>query len=293
MLEAGDDSTMPGSAAPAVKMEQSQPSRLSSRIMARSPTRLPSMQPVQRPLIEQLPSQPPRVPPPSQPPPLPPGSDDATDAKDEVKSEKAADDAEMDAKPDTEVPGRPTREVTRFGEAPPSEGLAPSPASLMPEQSAPLSAMRGAAGDIGDVREDEQAGAAYDPKSCPIQSEKIPITTIYRPDLMPDRVEGSIYRSRGRIRYDIGARLQSSTCLGSPRMWTILSTAALWLKPACRPAIVSANSLDSGWERFSANQLEYLRMALDSKPAVARESFLRPETYDACQPINDANQRLS
>ena len=192
MLEAGDDSTMPGSAAPAVKMEQSQPSRLSSRIMARSPTRLPSMQPVQRPLIEQLPSQPPRVPPPSQPPPLPPGSDDATDAKDEVKSEKAADDVEMDAKPDTEVPGRPTREVTRFGEAPPSEGLAPSPASLMPEQSAPLSAMRGAAGDIGDVREDEQAGAAYDPKSCPIQSEKIPITTIYRPDLMPDRVEGSI-----------------------------------------------------------------------------------------------------
>ena len=73
-------------------------------------------------------------------------------------------------------------------EAPPPEGLAPSPASLMPEQSTPT----GVKVDIADVREEAQDSAAFDPKSCPIQSEKIPITTVYRPDLMPDRVEGSI-----------------------------------------------------------------------------------------------------
>ena len=104
------------------------------------------------------------------------------------KTEGAAGDVEIDAKPDAECPGRPTPELSRSGEAPPPEGLAPSPASLMPEQSTPT----GVKVDVADVREEAQDGAAFDPKSCPIQSEKIPITTVYRPDLMPDRVEGSI-----------------------------------------------------------------------------------------------------
>ena len=96
----------------------------------------------------------------------------------------------------------------------------------MPEQSTPLSGMTGAAVDIGDVREGEQGGAAFEPKSCPIESEKIPITTIYRPDLMPDRVEGSIAPV---VEYDmtsVPSRFPS------------------------RSVTASASSLDREWERF-------------------------------------------
>ena len=49
----------------------------------------------------------------------------------------------------------------------------------MPEQSTPLSGMTGVKVDIADVREEVQGGAAFDPKSCPIQFEKIPITAVY------------------------------------------------------------------------------------------------------------------
>ena len=136
----------------------------------------------------------------------------------------------------------------------------------MPEQSTPLSGMTGAAVDIGDVREGEQGGAAFEPKSCPIESEKIPITTIYRPDLMPDRVEGSIAPV---VEYDM-----TSVPVSLPK------------PPSDRQRKFSRQRMGA----ISANQLEYLKIALDSKPTGARESFLRPETYDACQPIKDANR---
>ena len=140
--------------------------------------------------------------------------------------------------------------MTRSAEAPPPEGLAPSPANLMPEQSTPLSGMTGVAVDIKDVRENEQVNAGYDPKSCPIQSEKIPITTIYRPDLMPDRVEGSIAPV---VEYDMVSVPVSLSKFDVPGLNTevvTLSTAVWWQPRACPRAIASASSLAADWERL-------------------------------------------
>ena len=154
--------------------------------------------------------------------------------------------------------------MARSAEAPPPEGLAPSPVSLMPEQSTPLSGMRGATVDISDVRENQQVNADYDPKSCPIQSEKIPITTIYRPDLMPDRVEGSIAPI---VEYDMDS--VDSVPVSLPKFDVPGLNAEvddsirveLWLQPACLPAIASANIPGDEWERLlpiSSNASEWL-----------------------------------
>ena len=201
----------------------------------------------------------------------------------------AAADVEMS---DAEAPRRPTPEMARSAEAPPPEGLAPSPVSLMPEQSTPLSGMRGATVDISDVRENQQVNADYDPKSCPIQSEKIPITTIYRPDLMPDRVEGSIAPI---VEYDMDS--VDSVPVSLPKFDvpglnaevddTIRgrAVAATCLPPSDRQRKYSRRRMGT----IAANQLQCLRVALDKVPHQASESFLHPETYDSCQPIADAN----
>ena len=231
------------------------------------------------------------VPPPSQPPPPQPKDDDmaGTKTEGEGESDQAAADVEMDDARDAEAPRRPTPEVARSAEAPPPEGLAPSSASLMPEQSTPLSGMRGVTVDISDVRENQQVNAAYDPKSCPIQSEKIPITTIYRPDLMPDRAEGSIAPI---VEYDMDSAPVSLPKFDVPGLNAEVddsirgrAVAATCLPPSDRQRKYSRRRVGT----IAANQLQCLRVALDKVPPHASESFLRPETYDSCQPIADAN----
>ena len=87
-----------------------------SSVTIKPPTQMPPVQPLTRLPPVQLPTQPPPVPPPIQPPLPQPTYDDGTGAKEEVKAEGTADDVVMDAKPHTEIPGRPTPELTRSGE---------------------------------------------------------------------------------------------------------------------------------------------------------------------------------
>eukprot|EP00439_Symbiodinium_sp_Y106_P043395 s7574_g5.t1 len=137
--------------------------------------------------------------------------------------------------------------------------------------------MTGVAVDIKDVRENEQVNAGYDPKSCPIQSEKIPITTIYRPDLMPDRVEGSIAPV---VEYDMVSVPVSLSKFDVPGLNTevvTLSTAVWWQPRACPRAIASASSLAADWERLlltnsSVFEWRLIRLTADKARAIPKSA---------------------
>ena len=213
------------------------------------------------------------LPPPSQPPPPQPKDEDMA-GKREGESQAAAmwrwmmrgmPKPQGDQRP--RWPGLPR--LLRLRVAPPS-------ATHMPEQSTPLSGMKGATVDISDVRENQQVNAAYDPKSCPIQSEKIPITTIYMPDLMPDRAEGSIAPI---VEYDMDSVPVSLPKFDVPGLNAEVDD-------SIRGRAVAATCLPP-----SDRQRKYSRRRMGTRCLIRLqlESFLRPETYDSCQPIADAN----
>ena len=116
--------------------------------------------------------------PPSEPPPPQP----TQDVEGETQREKQADDAEQagdadmgDTHPDdaSEAPCKPAPELSRSGIAPPPQGLVSSPPTAMPRQGVCLSGMSGPTVDISANDEGEAEDAAYDPKQCSIQGERI------------------------------------------------------------------------------------------------------------------------